>query len=69
MTCEIAIMNQRALVFAADSATTVSYYGSNSKRMTRYFKGANKLFQLSALHPVGLMIYGTGSLHDVHGSS
>jgi len=65
VTSEVAIMNQRALVFAADSATTVSYYLPSGKRITRYFKGANKLFQLSATQPVGLMIYGSGSLHDV----
>jgi hypothetical protein len=58
-------MNQRALVFAADSAATVSYYSPTGKRMTRYFKGANKLFQLSAAHPVGLMINGSASLHGV----
>ena len=65
MTSEIAIMNQRALLFAADSATTVSYVLTNGKRTTRYFKGANKLFQLSAIHPVGLMIYGSASLHGI----
>jgi len=65
MTSEIAIMNQRALVFAADSATTVSYVLANGKRTTRYFKGANKLFQLSTAHPVGLMIYGSASLHGI----
>lgn len=57
-------MNQHALVLAANSATTVSYW-SQGKREVRYFKGANKLFQLSNDHPVGLMIFGTATLHEV----
>jgi len=57
-------MNQHALVFAADSATTVTMW-INGERRTRYFKGANKLFQLSAVHPVGLMINGSASLQYV----
>jgi hypothetical protein len=64
MTAEVAIMNQHALVLAADSATTVTMW-VQGERQTRYFKGANKLFQLSAKHPVGLMIYSSASLHDV----
>jgi len=46
MTAEVAIMNQHALVFAADSATTVTHW-LKDKAEKRYFKGANKLFQLS----------------------
>lgn len=57
-------MNQHALVLAADSATTVTMW-VQGERQTRYFKGANKLFQLSAKQPVGLMIYSSASLHDV----
>jgi hypothetical protein len=64
MTAEVAIMNQHALVLAADSATTVTRF-EGGQREVRYFKGANKLFQLSAAHPVGLMIYGSASMHDV----
>ncbi len=64
MTAEVAIMNQHALVLAADSATTVTMW-VQGERQTRYFKGANKLFQLSAKQPVGLMIYSSASLHDV----
>jgi len=61
MTAEVAIMNKYALVFAADSATTVTSWAKGSKE-TRFFKGANKLFQLSTVHPVGLMINGSASL-------
>lgn len=64
MTAEVAIMNQHALVLAADSALTVTTWPKGEKE-TRYFKGTNKLFQLSARGPVGLMIYGSASLHDV----
>jgi len=64
VTAEVAIMNQQALVFAADSATTVTMW-VEGQRQTRYFKGANKLFQLSSAHPVGLMIYSSASLHHV----
>jgi hypothetical protein len=64
MTAEVAILNQHALVMAADSATTVTIW-AQGERQTRYFKGANKLFQLSAHHPVGLMIYNSALLHGV----
>jgi hypothetical protein len=64
MTSEVAILNQRALVFAADSATTVRYWASGSWHV-RYFKGANKLFELSRKKPIGLMIYNNASLHEV----
>jgi hypothetical protein len=60
VTAEVAIMNQHALVFAADSATTVTHWIKGEKEI-RYFKGANKLFQLSNLHPVGMMIFGSAS--------
>ncbi len=64
MTAEVAIMNQHALIFAADSATTVTHW-IKGKQEVRYFKGANKLFQLSDVHPVGLMIFGSAGLHSV----
>lgn len=64
MTCEIAIMNRYAIALAADSATTVTHY-VGTERKERYFKGANKIFQLSNHHPVGVMIFGTATLHDV----
>jgi hypothetical protein len=49
-------MNRLAVVLAADSASTVTYWTDRGKE-ERYFKGANKIFQLSNYHPVGLMIY------------
>lgn len=57
-------MNSLSVVLAADSATTVEYYGQNGAEK-RYFKGANKIFQLSEAHSVGLMIYNSASLLSV----
>jgi|SRR5580700_8222231 hypothetical protein len=57
MTCEVAIMNRRALVLAADCAGTVTTW-VNGRRERRYFKGENKIFQLSESRPIGLMTFG-----------
>lgn len=54
-------MNRLAVVLAADSATTVSGW-VNGQREERYFKGANKIFQLSNAEPVGVMIYDSAEI-------
>jgi hypothetical protein len=64
MTCEIAILTRSAVALAADSAATVTRWTGKSAE-ERYYKGANKIFQLSSIEPVGLMIYGSADLHDV----
>jgi len=64
MTCEISIMNRQALALAADSAITVREWVAG-KEQVRYFKGANKIFQLSNFSPVGVMIFGSASIHEV----
>jgi hypothetical protein len=64
MTSEICVMNRLAVVLAADSATTVTHYTSKG-REERYFKGANKIFQLSVHAPVGLMIYDSAAIMRV----
>ncbi|AZD18778.1 hypothetical protein PUP66_30095 [Pseudomonas chlororaphis] len=64
MTAEIAIMSRTAVVLAADSATTVTTW-KNGELEKRYFKGANKLYELSRRGPVGLMIFGSASLQTV----
>lgn len=64
MTAEVAIMNRNAVVLAADSATTVTSW-KDGQQERRYFKGANKLFELSRSEPVGLMIYGSAGLQGV----
>ncbi|TXM94668.1 hypothetical protein [Methylobacterium sp. WL116] len=63
MTSEVCVMNRQALVLAADSAVTVSKWNENGKKEERYFKGANKVFQLSNYNPVGMMIFDTADLH------
>lgn len=64
MTSEIALLNRSAIALAADSAVTVSYWDNGQARI-RYFKGANKLFHLSAAHPIGMMIYASADLQGV----
>jgi len=57
MTAEITIMNKSAVVLAADSAVTVG--------KDRIYKSANKLFTLSKVHPVGIMIYSNADFMGV----
>jgi len=64
MTCEIAISNRQAIALAADSAVTISQW-IDGKQEQRFFKGTNKIFQISNHHPVGVMIFGTATLHEV----
>jgi hypothetical protein len=64
MTAEVCIMNRLAVVLAADSAATVTQWtGENVE--SRYFKGSNKIFQLSDHHPVGLMIFDAADIMRV----
>ncbi|MEF3635761.1 hypothetical protein [Citrobacter freundii] len=60
MTAEIAVYNKLAVSLAADSAVTIT--GGNTVKINN---GAEKLFALSKHHPVGLMVYGAGSLCGV----
>lgn len=62
MTSEVCAMNRRAAVLAADSAVTVERWEAGKKE-ERYFKGANKIFELSNFQPVGLMIFDAADLH------
>lgn len=64
MTSEIALMNRRAVALAADSATTVQYF-ERGERKQRYFKGTNKIFNLSSQAPIALMTFDSGNLHGV----
>ena len=56
MTSEIAVMNQRAVALAADSAVTI---GRGSKTVVRNER--RKLFQVADL-PVGVMVFGVADL-------
>lgn len=63
MTCEIIVMNRHAVALAADSAVTVTQW-VNNKEEKRYFKGVNKVFQISKNQPVAMMVYGSGDLQQ-----
>lgn len=64
MTSEICMMNRRAVVLAADSATTVKYQTADGIK-ERYFNSANKIVQLSNYHPVGVMIFDSADILGV----
>jgi hypothetical protein len=64
VTAEVALLNKTAIALAADSATTVTYWEKNEPK-TRYFKGANKVFNVSRSHPVGIMTFASASLNGV----
>ena len=64
VTSEVCLMNRGAVVLAADSATTVTSW-TGTARETRYFKGANKIHQLTDSRPVALMIFDSADLFNV----
>lgn len=59
MTAEIAVMNKWAVALAADSKVTIS-----GMRASKAYDTVNKLFTLSKVHPVGVMIYGNAEFMD-----
>ncbi|WAX96646.1 hypothetical protein N7E70_007230 [Aminobacter sp. NyZ550] len=64
MTSEVCVLNKLAIVLASDSASTVTHTSDDGPK-ERYFKGANKIFQLSDHHPVGIMIFDSANLMSV----
>lgn len=52
MTAEIAIMNRSAVTLATDSAVTLTVRGTE-----KIYNSADKLFELSDMDPMGIMIY------------
>ena len=62
MTAEVAVLNREAAAIAADSATTLFFQSSEDEKV---YNSANKIFELSAVHPVGIMIHGLGSYGPV----
>lgn len=54
MTAEIALLNRRAIAFAADSAVTISGSGPD-----KIYNSAEKVFEFSRKMPIGLMLYNT----------
>ena len=59
MTAEVVILNREAVAIAADSAATVAGRGP------KIYNTANKLFSLSTVEPVAVMIYGAGTFGPV----
>lgn len=57
MTAEIAILNRSAVALAADSAVTIG--------QKKIYNSANKLFTLSKVRPVGVMVYGNAELMGI----
>lgn len=57
MTAEVGVMSKLGVALAADSAVTVG----NKK----IFNSANKLFALSKVHPVGIMVYSSAEFMGV----
>ena len=53
MTAEVAVLNKSGVAMAADSAVTTGFPGRE-----KIFTTANKIFTLSKIHPVGIMING-----------
>lgn len=56
MSAIVAVLNKEAVALAADSAVTI---GGRDK--TKIFNRANKLFNLSKHHPVGVMVYNSAN--------
>jgi hypothetical protein len=61
MTAEIAILNKYAVALAADSAVTISADDKEQK----IFDSGDKLFELSRINPIGIMIYNGMDFVDV----
>lgn len=57
MTAEVAVINSIGVALAADSAVTIG--------RDKIYNSALKLFSLSKVEPVGVMIYGNAALMDV----
>lgn len=56
MTAVVGILNKQGVALAADSAVTIG--GPNGRKI---LNKANKVFALSKIHPVGIMIYNSAS--------
>ncbi len=59
MTAEVAILNHEAVAIAADSAVTV---GTPNHKV---YNTANKIFPLSTIEPIAVMVYGAGSFASI----
>jgi hypothetical protein len=59
MTAEIAVMNKSAVALAADSKVTIS-----GSRSAKTYDTVNKVFTLSKVHPVGIMVFGNAEFME-----
>ena len=57
MTAEVAVLNRQAVAIAADSAVTL---GAAERDQRKIYNTANKIFVLSEIEPVAVMVYGGG---------
>ncbi len=62
MTAEVAVINKSAIALASDSAVTVELIDSRGRSSDKIYNTANKLFALSKVCPVGIMVYNTMEL-------
>lgn len=60
MTSEVVVMNKLAIAMAADSAVT-----SYTQRGQKVFYTANKIFTLSKIAPIGVMVYARGDFLQI----
>jgi len=60
MTAEVAVLNKLAVALAADSTVTIS----SAVEKHKTFESADKLFELSATQPIGIMFFGSGQFMD-----
>lgn len=65
MTCEVAVANRMAVALAADSAVTFTGQAHDGTRSAVYASGANKIWQLSNVGAVGIMIFNNAELQDI----
>jgi len=59
VTAEVGVLNSIGVALAADSAVSIG------KDANKIYTSANKIFQLSCVEPVGVMIYGNSNLVGV----
>ena len=59
MTAEVVVLNREAVAIAADSAVTLR------DPDPKIYNTANKLFQLSAVEPVAIMVYGSAAFGPI----
>lgn len=61
MTAEVIIMNKNGVAMAADSAATlVNFFGRG-----KVYNSANKLFRLSKISSIGILVYENSSINNI----